>query len=122
MSQKFVELEIKHCTLKHHIFYNHIDKFKYDKEEVTVIPPEHCSYDWIAQFLHQKPEEVKIKLYNKFYNKMAYSWQGTSFGMYNEHYAIVFWGKGFTKLNFDAHDVNQIELGKHKGKTRSRYF
>ena len=44
------------------------------------------------------------------------SWQGVSFNMFNEHYAIVFWEQGFTNMNFDAHDASQIELGKQKVK------
>ena len=40
--------------------------------------------------------------------------QGVSLGMYNENYASVFWEQGFTNMNFDIHDVSQIELGSHK--------
>ena len=50
------------------------------------------------------------------------SWKGTSFGMCNENYAIAFFEQCFTNMTFDTHDANQIELGKHKGKVRTRHF
>ena len=50
------------------------------------------------------------------------SWQGVSFGICDENYAIMFWGQGFTNINFDVHHVSQIELDNHEGKTRTRHL
>ena len=72
MHEKFIEIEKKHCTLEHHVCYNHISRFKNDEGKVAVIPPENCSYDWIAQFLHQIQELVTIDLRNECYNKRVH--------------------------------------------------
>ena len=106
--------ENKHSTLKHHIFCDCIDRFKPDEEKVSVIPPKHHYYDWIAQFLHQIPEVPTIKFRNKCYDKMVYlksknkSWKSASFGMCDDHYAIAFWGKCFTNMSFDTYDASKF--------------
>ena len=93
-----------------------------------MISPKYYSYNWTPQFPRQLPEVVTTELHNNHYNKTAYLksktkvWQGASFGMCDENSAIMFREQGFTNMNFDVHDVSQIEIGNHKKKTRTRYF
>ena len=72
MHQKLTEIESKNYILKHHICYNHIDRFKHYEEEVAVVPPECYSLNWIEQFLYQIPELVTIKLHNEDHDKMVH--------------------------------------------------
>ena len=122
MDQNFIEIQKNHRALKHHICYNHIDRLKYDEEEVAVVPPRYYSYNWMPKFLHQLPEIVTIESHNKYYNKMSHlksktkPWQGASFNMCNEHSSIAFWEQGFTNMHFDTHDASQIELGNYEVK------
>ena len=87
---------------------------------------EHNPHNWIAQFLHAKPNDVTIKLHIQYCNKIAYSrsksYQGTSFGMCNKHIEIVFWEKVFANMNFDIHDASQFKLDNFKGKTNTMCF
>ena len=72
MHQNSIEIENKYCTLKHNIYYNYIDSFKHDEDEVIMIPPKYYSYNWIPQFLHQIPELATIELHNECYYKIVY--------------------------------------------------